>query len=132
MVLVNRDSSLSRCLLLILLVLPLASAKAEKPQLLGYGVKPCEAYLVAYEGWDLGQEEHIEQYLHFRDWLTGFVSGLSLATGEDALRGVEIPGAMRRIQLHCDEHPTIDFFTAAMSLIQVLNKLERGESPSEK
>ncbi|HEC16663.1 MAG TPA: hypothetical protein ENI99_08875 [Sedimenticola sp.] len=126
----NTDSSLGKYLLLACLLLPLAPANAEKPQLLGYGVKPCEAYLTAYEGWDLGQEEHIEQYLRFRDWLAGFVSGLNLAMGEDMLRGVEIEGAMRRIQIHCDERPTVDFFTAAMSLIQILNKLERdGAAP---
>ncbi|VAX06211.1 hypothetical protein MNBD_GAMMA26-970 [hydrothermal vent metagenome] len=124
----RKYKSVSKCLLLILLLLPLTSANAEKPQLLGYGVKLCEAYVTAYEGWDAGQEKQIAQYLHFRDWLTGFVSGLSLAMGSDVLRGVEVAGAMRRIQLHCDEHPTEEFFTAAFTLIKMLDKLERGES----
>jgi len=113
-------------LLLVLLQLCFTTAYAASPQVLGYGVKPCEAYLQAHEGWDAGLEEQIEQYLHYRDWLTGFVSGLSLALGKDALHGVEISGAMRRIQLYCDEQPTDDFFTASMSLIKLLSKLEQG------
>ena len=30
------------------------------------------------------------------------------------LHGVEVRGAMRRIQLYCDDHPTDDFFNASM------------------
>jgi len=119
-------SLIKRILLLAVLQLCLTSAYAAPSQLLGYGVKPCEAYLEAYEGWDAGLGVQIEQYLHYRDWLTGFVSGLNLAMGKDVLYGVEIPGAMRRIQLYCDEHPTDDFFTASMSLIKLLSKLEQG------
>ncbi len=121
-------SFIKQILLLLFLQFCLAPVYAEPAQVLGYGVKPCEAYLEAYEGWDAGLEDKIEQYLHYRDWLTGFVSGLNLAMGKDALRGVEIPGAMRRIQLYCDEHRTDDFFTASMSLIKLLSKLEQSEA----
>ena len=119
---------LKQILLLAILQLSLTSAIASPSQLLGYGVKPCEAYLETYAGWDNGLEEQIEKYLHYRDWLTGFVSGLNLAMGEDMLRGVEVSGAMRRIQLYCDEHPSDDFFTASMSLIKLLSNLERGKA----
>ncbi len=115
-------------LLLASLLLSLGSVNASPSQLLGYGVKPCEAYLKAYEGWNSGLEEQMEQYLHYRDWLTGFVSGLNLAMGEDMLHGVEVAGAMRRIQLYCDEHPTEDFFTASVSLIKLLSNLEQGKA----
>jgi len=121
-------SFIKQILLLLFLQLCLTPVYAEPPQVLGYGVKPCEEYLKAYDGWDAGLEDEIEQYLHYRDWLTGFVSGLNLALGKDALRGVEIPGAMRRIQLYCDERPTDDFFTASMSLIKLLSKLEQNEA----
>ena len=121
-------SLIKQLLLLALLQLCLATAYAAPPQVLGYGVKSCEVYLQAYEGWDAGLEEQIEQYLHYRDWLTGFVSGLNLAMSKDALHGVEIPGAMRRIQLYCDEQLTDDFFTASMSLIKLLSKLEQSEA----
>ncbi len=121
--------------ILLLAALPLfwIPASAAPSQLLGYGVKPCEAYLEAYEGWNSGLEEQIAQYLHYRDWLTGFVSGLNLAMGEDVLHGVEVAGAMRRIQLYCDEHPTEDFFTASIALIKLLLRLEpeaAGQSPA--
>ncbi len=119
---------IKQILLLALLQLSLASANAAPSQLLGYGVKPCEAYLEAYEGWEGGLEEQIEQYLHYRDWLTGFVSGLNLTMGEDVLHGIEVAGAMRRIQLYCDEHPTKDFFTASISLIKLLSNLEQGKT----
>jgi len=121
-------SLIKRILLLALLQLCLTSANAAPSQLLGYGVKPCEAYLEAYEGWDTGLEAQIEKYLHYRDWFTGFVSGLNLAMGEDMLHGVEVPGAMRRIQIYCDEHPTEDFFTASMSLVKLLSNLEQGKT----
>ncbi len=119
---------LKQILLLALLSLSLSPVAASPSQLLGYGVKPCEAYLEAYEGWESGQEEQIEQYLHYRSWLTGFVSGLNLAMGEDMLRGVEVAGAMRRIQLYCDERPSDDFFTASMSLIKLLSNLEQDSA----
>jgi len=123
----HRLLSLRNGLLLIIFLLPMTSVNAEKPQLLGYGTKMCDLYVIVYEGWDMGLEEQIEEYLHFRDWLTGFVSGLSLSMGSDVLRGVAVQGAMRRIQLHCEEHPTEDFFTAAFTLIKTLDKLERAE-----
>jgi len=55
--------------------------------------------------------------------LTGLVTGLSLATGSDVLRGVDVKGAMRRIQVYCDEHPTEDFFIASMDLVRTLSSL---------
>lgn len=119
---------IKQILLLALLQLSLTTANAAPSQLLGYGVKPCKAYLEAYDGWESGLEEQIEQYLHYRDWLAGFVSGLNLAMGEDVLHGIEVAGAMRRIQLYCDEHPTKDFFTASVSLIKLLSNLERGKA----
>ena len=99
---------------------------AEKPQLWGYGVKGCREYLPAWENRAQGSE-----YQRFQDWLTGLVTGLSLATGKDVLQGVEIPVAMRRIQLHCEDHRDDDFFNASMSLIRLLSMLDRvdGRSP---
>ncbi|MET0049376.1 MAG: hypothetical protein ABW066_16490 [Sedimenticola sp.] len=52
------------------------------------------------------------------------VTGLSLATDMDVLKGVDIKGAMRRIQLICDEKPGDDFFTASMGLIRTLSSLQ--------
>ncbi|MCW8890607.1 MAG: hypothetical protein OQL20_08120 [Sedimenticola sp.] len=99
-------------------------AAEQSPQVLGYGVKSCDQYNRSYQGWQEGAEAHIAEYIHFRDWLTGLVTGLSLATGMDVLKGVDEKGAMRRIQLYCDEHPADDFFTASMDLIRLLSSLK--------
>lgn len=106
-------------LLAFLLSAPLQAA----PEVLGYGVKGCDEYNRVFAGWETGQADAIAEYLHYRDWLTGLVTGLSLATGTDVLRGVEVKGAMRRIQVYCDEHPTEDFFIASMDLVRTLSGL---------
>jgi hypothetical protein len=115
---------MAKWLLLIMMLVPFLSHGAESPQLLGYGVNSCDAYLNAYRGWEEGVDEHIAEYLHYRDWLAGFVSGLSLAAGKDVLRGVELAGAMRRIQLQCDEYRDNDFFNTALTFIRQLSRLE--------
>jgi hypothetical protein len=107
---------------LLLAALPLQAQQT--PQVLGYGVKGCDHYNVVFEGWENGQGDQIAEYIRYRDWLTGLVTGLSLATGSDVLKGVEIKGAMRRIQVYCDEHPTDDFFTASMDLVRILSGLK--------
>ena len=107
-------------LMLVLFSLP---AFAEKPQLLGYGVHSCTDFRRAYYGRQKGEEKHIAEYLRYRDWLTGFLSGLSLAVGEDVLRGVDVEGVMRRNNLYCEEHTESDFFNATMKLLETLKAL---------
>lgn len=115
---------MAKWLLLIIMLIPFSSHSAEQPLLLGHGVKTCDAYLNAFRGWEEGVDEHIAEYLHYRDWLAGFVSGLSLAAGKDVLRGVDLPGAMRRIQLQCDEYRDNDFFNSTLAFIRLLSHLE--------
>jgi hypothetical protein len=114
--------------ILILLVQWLALAgepSANKmPPLWGYGVNSCDAYVAAWNGREEGIDEHIGEYRRFEDWLTGLVSGLNLATGQDVLVGVTIDSAMRRIHLYCDDHRKDDFFTAAMDLVRMLSQLK--------
>ena len=95
----------------------------ERPQVWDYGVKECRSFLVAFDGWESGDQAGIEEYLRYRGWLSGLVTGLSLATGSDVLQGTEPDGALRRIRIHCDEQPDDDFFTAAMALIRQLSRL---------
>jgi hypothetical protein len=109
------------CLCLVLLTTQLSAASG--PQVIGYGVKSCRDYLAVFDGWEKGDERDIGQYLRYRSWFSGIVTGLSLATGMDVLAGVEVNGAMRRIQVYCDEHPDDDFFTASMDLIRILTDL---------
>jgi hypothetical protein len=97
---------------------PRLSAEA-LPPLWGYGVKTCESYLSAAEGAD----PQVGEYRRYEDWLTGFVSGLNLATGQDVLLGADVGSAMRRIRAYCRGHAQEDFFTATMDLIRMLNRL---------
>jgi hypothetical protein len=99
------------------------SASADLPPVWGYGVKSCDAYVQASSGTEQGVETDIAEYRRFQDWLSGFVSGLNLATGRDVLADADIEGAMRRIQMYCDEHRKEDFFTATMELVRVLSPL---------
>ncbi|MEA3275225.1 MAG: hypothetical protein U9Q81_08050 [Pseudomonadota bacterium] len=98
--------------------------RAEKmPPLWGYGVKTCADYLAVAQGREGGADAQISEYRRFEDWLTGFVSGLNLATGQDVLKGADVDAAMRRIGAHCGGHPKQDFFTATMDLVRMLSGL---------
>ncbi len=118
-----------RVLLLIGAVLSAGMAMAaDKPVLWGQGVQRCEVYTKVWEARNLGNQAGVEDYRRFQDWLTGFVSGLSLATGMDVLRGVDIEGAMRRTRIHCEDNPEDDFFTASMDLIRVLSAVDSARA----
>ncbi len=113
-------------LLIINLILPSSVlAEVQRPNVHGFGLKTCESFLLSSKGREDGVEEMIAQYLSYQDWLGGLVTGLSLATDMDVLQGVKVDGALRRIQVYCDDHPTDDFFTASMDLIKVLSKLNQ-------
>jgi hypothetical protein len=116
-----RSGPLVRSLpVVVLLALAANGARAEKmPPLWGYGVKSCSQYLAAGDG-DGGDGTELRRY---KDWLTGLVSGLNLATGMDVLKGVDIDTAMRRIRAHCRGNRQDDFFTAAMDLVRMLSNL---------
>ncbi len=107
----------------------------DKPLLWGQGMQSCEIYARAWEERELGTEAAITGYQRFQDWFTGFVSGLSLATGMDVLHGVDIRGAMRRISIHCEDNPGDDFFNASMDLIRVMSTVDsaraRRPAPTE-
>ena len=109
--------------LLLACWLPLASAESESPQVWGYGVKGCGDYIAAWEGREQGDADAAIDYLLYREWLAGLATGLSLATGQDVLVGVEIEQALRRIKLHCEEHREDDFFNASMALVRLLSML---------
>ena len=125
---INRSLFSPGRLALVLTILwsfsPTAALADEKLHVIGYGVKSCAEYLTAFEGWDEGVESGILEYIRYREWLAGLVTGLTLATGEEILRGVDVEGAMRRIQVDCDERRESDFFGAGMRLIRLLNAPE--------
>jgi len=98
-----------------------AAASAEEPPLWGYGVRGCPDYLLAFDAKDDGDAAEFQRY---EDWLTGFISGLNLATGEDVLRGSGIETAMRRNHAHCKGHKDQDFFNATMDFVRSLTSLK--------
>ncbi len=121
----NRSSrALSLSLLAVaLLAGTVTEAQAESRPLWGYGVKGCGDFLAAAEGAAAGSEASGLEYRRYEDWLTGFVSGLDLATGMDVLRGADIDTALRRIHAYCGGHREEDFFTATMDLLRMLSRL---------
>jgi hypothetical protein len=115
------DAAPSFVLALLFAVPCLAADKL--PPLWGYGVKPCADYLVAAKAWEQEVEAQTAEYRRYEDWLTGFVSGLNLATGEDVLKGVTIKAAMQRNRAYCSGHLKEDFFTATMDFVRMLSSL---------
>jgi hypothetical protein len=108
-------------LCLCAVLLPVTATQAAEPLLWGYGVRSCADYLSACEADESGDGL---EYQRYEDWLTGLVSGLNLATGEDMLRGSGIDSAMRRTRAHCKGHPKDDFFNAAMDFVRTLSSLK--------
>jgi hypothetical protein len=89
----------------------------------GLGVKGCESFLATAKGWDQGVDNDIAEYSRYQDWLSGFVSALNLATGDDVLRGAGIDGAMRQVRAYCSSHREADFFNATMGFVRSLSAL---------
>ena len=111
------------CLLLVSLGTPAAIAAAPQ-EVLGYGVRGCPEYVAAFAGWEAEEPAQMIEYQRYREWLSGLVTGLSLATGSNVLHGVEVEGAMRRVQIHCEDRPEQDMFVATMALIRELSALD--------
>lgn len=118
------NKSASFLLVVIFLIGMPCIAGAEKlPPLWGYGIKSCGEFLSAAED-DANELDRMGlEYGRFEDWLTGFISGLNLATGRDVLRGADIDSAMRRIRAYCGGNHKENFFTATMDLVRMLSGL---------
>ena len=93
---------------------------APAPTLWGYGVKSCSDFLTTAPGAGASAALAADEYLRYREWLAGLVTGINLTTASDVLRGAELDAAMGRIRIHCQAHPQDDFFNAAMVLIRSL------------
>jgi len=121
----NAFRSLACCALVAAAsIMDTGAAGAEKlPPLWGYGVKTCDAYLAAADGKENGDELQVWEHRRYEDWLTGFISGLNLATGKDVLVGADVDSAMRRIRAWCGGHKQEDFFNGTMDLVRMLSGL---------
>jgi hypothetical protein len=119
--------------LTISLALTLSMGAEASPPLWGYGVKPCRDFLAAAPSENAPTEIGGMEYLRYREWLAGLISGLNLATASDVLAGAELNAALTRIRSRCQSHPDEDFFNASMSLVQSLNRSKgKGKEKKEK
>ena len=107
----------------VLAARPKTAAPVDAPPLWGLGVKGCETFLATAKGWDQGVDADIAEYSRYQDWISGFISGLNLATGDDVLRGAGIDGAMRQVRAYCTAHREADFFNATMGFVRSLSTL---------
>ena len=94
------------------------------PALWGHGVKTCSAFLLTLPQGETPIELADEDYLRYRQWLAGLVSGLNLAVGRDVLRGAELDAAMSRVAAICKDNPEDDFFNASLRLVRSLGQLK--------
>ena len=102
--------------------LSFGSATAE-PQLHGYGGRSCVEYLDTWRRWEDNQDTGILDHFGYQQWMAGLVSGLSLATGEDVLRGADVEGMMRRTKIICENDRKIDVFSAVTKYLRDLSQL---------
>jgi hypothetical protein len=103
------------------------------PPLWGYGVKPCRDFLAAAPSENAPTAVGGFEYLHYREWLAGLISGLNLATASDVLAGAELDAALTRIRARCQSNPGEDFFNASMALVKSLNRIKgKGKEKKEK
>jgi hypothetical protein len=117
---------------LVSLALAMPAVGADSGGLVGVGVKRCEGLTAAAGGADRGEVEGVLELRRYSDWVAGFVTGLNLATGEDLLRQLSLDGAMRRIALHCADHPDEEVFTAVRTVLRALQSPEREDEPPGK
>lgn len=90
------------------------------PALWGYGVKSCGDFVASAPADSAPADLGDEDYLRYREWLAGLVTGLNLATGRDVLGGAELDAALIRIRASCKAHPRDDFFNASLRLVRSL------------
>jgi hypothetical protein len=103
-------------------VLAAAPAAQGGPALWGYGVKSCTDFAAVAPGPGASAAMAGGEYLRYREWLAGLVTGLNLATGSDVLKGAELEAALTRIRAHCGSHPEDDFFNASLTLFKSLER----------
>ncbi len=129
------NHSVKAVLLILAIFTTSVTAETSTPKIWGYGTKTCTSYIETYRSWEQGKQEQVWEYFRYRDWLTGFITALSLVTDADVMRGVKPKNAMRRINLHCEENLGQDFFTASSEFIRILGSGSRpgseGDGPGQ-
>ena len=108
------------CSLIGLMGLYTNSSAEGAPALQGFGVRSCDYLALSEQRWEKGEDEGALAYLRLQEWMAGFVSALSLATGNDVTKGAGTEGMVRQVVEFCRraENRDQDVFSATMSLIQ--------------
>ena len=112
--------------IMLFLLLAAASVWSQNASLYGYGVRSCDDLVASARQWESGENEDAGALAHVQlmEWMSGFISGLSLALGSDVTRGAGVEGMMRQVVKQCTEHRQSDVFTATMKLIKKRGGLE--------
>ncbi len=117
-----RKAAVLICAIIFSMSLPAATPVAPgTPKVWGYGIKSCADFVTVSKGFESGSMREVAVYLQYREWFSGLVTGLSLATANNVLEGADIKAAMHRLRLHCEEHPQDDFFQAATAYLRLLS-----------
>ncbi len=102
------------------------------PMVWGPGVSPCSDYDRLYQQGEKAPPNQAEGLQRYRDWFTGLVTGLSLATGTNMLYGTSVDEAMERINIQCSLQPSSDLFNAAVLVLQRLSTEGLTPAPRKK
>lgn len=113
-----------RLSIMLFLLLAAAPVWSQSASLYGYGVRSCDDLVASSRQWESSEEEGALAHVQLREWMSGFISGLSLALGSDVTRGAGVEGMMRQVVKQCTEHRQSDVFTTTMKLIKKRGGLE--------
>jgi hypothetical protein len=108
----------ARLPILLMLFSLAAPVSSQETSLYGYGVHSCNDLVIASRQWEDEEEAGALAHLQLREWLSGFITALSLALGSDVTRGAGVEGMMREVVRYCREHRQGDVFNATMELIK--------------
>lgn len=112
---------LSICALITLLQPPAVAEEDATPLVWGYGTRLCSDYSALFQPGEKAPPPQPLELQRYRDWFTGMVTGLSLATGIDMLYGTNVDEAMERLNIQCSLQPSTDLFNASVLVLQRLS-----------
>ena len=116
---------LSMMPIMLFLLLAAAPSWSQNASLYGYGVRSCDDLVASAKQWESEKEDAgALAYVQLREWMSGFISGLSLALGNDVTRGAGVEGMIRQVVKQCTDRRQSDVFTTTMELIRKRGGLE--------
>ena len=106
---------------MLFLLLSAAPSWSQNASLYGYGVRSCDDLVASAKQWEAESDKEDAgalAYVQLREWMSGFISGLSLALGNDVTRGAGVEGMIRQVVKQCTDRRQSDVFTTTMELIK--------------